>query len=239
MNALKAGLRLTLAPRFHTAVAWTERLRINSGSERRNGVVVPRTDWRLPTEAELELLLTTDDPATVRGFPPEALSLLGIPEHLRREWWDRAGPEIAEGSFAGPGSQRFAASLRAYFEFKHWPLPPAAACDVVLSQPGQPLLQFATPGGGRIDCLINLGDEAAELHFVNLLPSDCQDVLDVRGQIQPDWQDRFFERLPDYPLVRMQLLVGEGIRLPDCELLCNGSTEGKTDLDVMLVIRGG
>jgi hypothetical protein len=249
MNALAVGLRLGVAPRFHSPVAWDERLRVNSGTQRLGGLVLPRPDWRAPTLAGLQLLLAGDDAATAKGFLTEGLTLLGIPEHLRRAWWEAAAPEITEGNAAGPGSQAFTRALAAFLGFKGWPFPPAAACELILSDTGRPSTRLdpATGAPAGLGLLLdapdwgvlNLGDEVAALHFVNLSPARC---LELQGptvhaaEASAAW---FFERWPDYPLVRHQLWPGEGVRLPEGGLFWDGGTVGKSDVDVLLVVRGG
>jgi hypothetical protein len=248
MKALAAGFRFYLAPRFHSPQAWTERLRLNSGTERCQGCYLPRADWRPPTPTELELLLASEDSATAHGFATEGLTLFGIPEHLRREWWERAGPEIVEGKAAGPGSEAFIRALGAFFEFKRWSFPAAAACDLIISETGQPSTQLDPATGAPCGLglrtrapvwgVLNLGDEVTGLHLVNLPPARCWELLGPAGQRTEAGPGRFFEQAPDYPLVRIQLWPGEGLRLPDEGLVWDGSTVGKSDLDVLLRVRG-
>lgn len=67
---LQAGFSFCIAPRFHSRLAWQERLRVNTGVEGDGRRFYPRDDWQLPSPAELALLV--DDPAQMRG-PTEAL----------------------------------------------------------------------------------------------------------------------------------------------------------------------
>jgi hypothetical protein len=249
MNELAAGFRLSVAPRFHSPVAWSDRLRINSGTQWLGGVFIARPAWRAPSPAELQRLLAPDEAATDQDFSNEGLTLFGIPEHLRRTWWDTAAQEVAEGNAAGPGSQAFTRALGEFLAYKGWPFPLAAACDLILSETGQPSTRLdpatGNPGGlavvpaAPVWGVLNLGDEATALHFVNLSLAQCRELLRPGGQLADVRPARFFEQFPDYPLVRLQLEPGEAVRFPGGGLFWDSSTVGKDDLDVLLIVRSG
>src|SRR5262245_43232885 len=101
---LQAGFSFCIAPRFHSRLAWADRIQLNSGVEGATHRFYPCSDWRSPSPAELALLV--DAPAQVRGSAEETLSplqtgVLVIPAHLRAAWWTMIEQfEVSSGDLA-------------------------------------------------------------------------------------------------------------------------------------------
>jgi hypothetical protein len=47
----------------------------------------------------------------------------------------------------------------------------------------------------------------------------------------------FLVRFPDYPLVRLVLDPGEGVWLPDADVIYDDDCSGKQDIDVWLILK--
>ena len=243
---LHRGIALGLAPRFQSALAWSDRLQLNGGVEARAGHVYPRCDWRRPSPHELGLLLAAD---------PVQMGLLNLPAHVRGEWW-----AIAEGAGGLPGDdaryRAFVDGVLAFLRFKDVPLPDRCRVDVHVSRPGQPStrwdpvagcpggLAFGARGGDpaldEVASVINLGDEFTHLVFLNLAPPAMAGMAGLPWPAGtapgPDLLERFFAALPTYPLVRVQLEPGDGLWLPPRGIAHDVSTLDKREVDVALTI---
>jgi hypothetical protein len=194
---LQPGCRLIVAPSFHIPVNWSERVRLGSG-----------TDWRVPDDAELGLLV--GDPAllTARDLP-ECLCLFRLPRHLHEAWW-RLVEQTTQDQSRLEGFDAFAVEVARFLAFKDLPLPEGAAFELLVSRPGQ-----ASTGWQRSPRLwggINLGDEPTSLVYRN--PS-C----------------------PDHLLARLRIEPGEGFRGPAGGLLADGCSLDRQQPDMMLLIR--
>ncbi len=195
-----------------------------------------------------------------RILGPSEAALLAIPARLRAAWWDQAERMTTAVSGDRDAFDRFAAALLEFLRFKRLPLPALCRVEVTVSKPGQPgtridpvtggLAGLALPAassatpGGRTVAAINLGDEATHLVLLNL-PHDTMRALRARhGQpcaaaLPPaELAARFFDALPTYPLTRLRLEAGEGLWLPAADVICDGWTNEKVDIDVVLTIRG-
>jgi hypothetical protein len=261
---LEPGFALTVAPRFHLPGAWPDRLRVNSGVEARGEHFFPRADWRLPAPEELALLTDEGTPAAPDGFRREALSLLHVPGHLRRRWWDLAA---RQGDPAGIDAKAFQAFLRDFVDFcrfKGLPLLPTCAFDVVVTAPGREStrvdgaagclagLGFDLPsncpvppaeGKPRVLGAVNLGDEATSLVLVNLSAARLLDRLRTEqgaAGVCPTLGElarQFLASFPAYPLVRVLLWPGDGYWLPEGGVITDGYTVDKQEPDVLLLVR--
>jgi hypothetical protein len=258
---LQAGFSFSLFPRFYSRLPWQERLRINSGVEGDGRRFYPRDDWRPLSSTELAVLV--DDPARLRG-PAEAtlsssqVGVLGIPTHIRAAWWAVVEEaEVLDGKLEG--YETFVAMLSEFLRFKHVPLPAHCVFEVVASRPGQrsTRVSFMTgePAGlgfseietaesfGRLLGIINLGDEATHIVLLNLPLRDMRALLAGQEQTASttmsalDLLTRFFTTLPTYPLVGVRLDSGDGLWLPEGGMVYDGNTQGKKEIDLVLLIR--
>ncbi|HEY6419234.1 MAG TPA: hypothetical protein VIX59_09540 [Candidatus Binataceae bacterium] len=198
---LEAGVRIRVAPRFHARLAWQDRILLNSGVSASGPAFFPRHDWRPASALEAAMLID----ASVSGQSTEALTLLGIPAHLRAKWWSLAGQQ--EDSPSGAefhGLDEFARELAAYASFKRWQLPSDCKLQVIASRPGQSSTRvdtasselqgldfncapFATPGAQeaanspRAIAGFNLGDEATSLVWLNLSTAQVRERVGYSG----------------------------------------------------------
>jgi hypothetical protein len=204
---LEAGCRFCDAPRFHPAVEWADRLRLNCGVVRAGDHLVPEGTWRPPTEAELALLLAPGEAGD--GAWEQHVCVFAVPEHLRSSWWDR----VAAAGDGPPDLAPFARAFSDFAQFKKMPLPARCSFDLVVTPPGRPAATGPFVAG------VNLGDERTSLILLNRPPTL-----------------RFFVDFPRYPLVRLDLGPGEGVRLPPDGVVLERCPSDK-DVDVWLAIR--
>jgi len=263
---LQPGCRFVVAPHFHLAADWHQRLLVGAGVEETDGCFFPLRSWRPPTPDELPLLArTSGGPAS-----PEELEagvcLFQLPGHLRAEWWkllSRAAGMIGDGRL--PGFETFVSQVGEFLAFKRLPVPEGARCDAVVSNPGQRFVRWEResnrPGGllgnlapwapwpyaeeyrwPRLWGGINLGDEETSVVLINLPCRQLDALLRRRFPDQPppatvgELAGRFLRSCSDYPPVRLILGPGEGCRLPQDGLLLDGYLGGKQETDVLLVI---
>jgi hypothetical protein len=204
---LKIGYRFCNAPRFHTAVAWPQRLRLGGGV-RAGDRIVPEGTWWPPTDAELALLVAAGE-AGEQAWE-EQVCVFAVPEHLRSLWWD-----LVAATEGPPDVAPLARAFADFAQFKRMPLPPRCSFDVVVTPPGQPA------AAGTFVAGVNLGDQQTSL------------ILRTRPPTI-----RFLADFPTYPLVRLDLGPGEGVRLPPGAVVLDRCPSDR-DVDVWLAIRGG
>jgi hypothetical protein len=231
MTSLLSGIHVIAAPRFHIEAAWPERLSLNSGIAFDDRHVYPRTDWRPPSQAELDLLTTSS------VDPKDAIQLFSIPDRLRTQWWLLAAESSSEVSLEGPAFRKFANDVHEYLHFKQLPLSSECAFEMILTAPGQPSTQLDAGGlleqpatvllGG-----INFSDEAASVIFLNLHRSS-----ETSPAANDEQQRSLLLENRDYPLTRMKLQPGEGYWLPRQPIIMDRDTWGRTEIDVHLAIR--
>ena len=316
---LRAGFLFCVAPRFHSRLAWPERLRINGGIQCAAGRFYPRGDWRQPNAEELALLLgspgttacTSGAPDAI--LPPTQAALFTIPPHVRAAWWavadglrpasfrrgrsplgryavpsqasdsdaacsqspprslsDLAAPSdqqerpIEKTLAAGPtmeGYGDFVAGLIEFLRFKRLPLPEHCQFEVVATRPGQLSTRLDPTAGAlagldfrcaraaevhparRLVAMINLGDEASHVVLLNLPPPAMAVMLAVEGRTATAHPSAaalcaaFFASLPEYPLVQVRLDPGDGLWLPDGPVVCDGYTQEKREIDIVMNIQ--
>jgi hypothetical protein len=240
---LRPGIVLGVAPRFHARSGWAERLRLNGGVERAHARFHPRRDWR-PLAPEELAQLVDDAPA---GADPLRASLLVVPAWLRAAWWDQVDRA---------GYERFASELLGFLRFKALPLPALCEVRVTVSRPGQTGTRLdpttgdlsglapapSVPGAADV-AAVNLGDEATHVVLLNLPPATMGQMVCGRAGSSPtlplvDLVPWFFEARSAYPLVRIRLDPGEGLWFPAGDVVHDGWTCEKRELDVVLTICG-
>jgi hypothetical protein len=238
---LRAGITLGVAPQFHARSGWTERLRLNGGVERVGARFQPRRDWRPLAPDEVTQLVDEEPPAAA----PLRTSLFVLPAWLRAAWWD----QVDQTSY-----ERFARELLGFLRFKALPLPALCEVRVTVSRPGQTGTRSnpttgdlsglaptpSMPGAAEV-AAINLGDEATHVVLLNLPPGAMAGLLGADiAPVLPlaELVPRFFEARAAYPLVRIRLDPGEGLWLPAEDVIHDGWTCEKRDLDIVLTIAG-
>jgi hypothetical protein len=210
---LQPGYRLAAAPHFHLGEDWARRLALGTGLERTAAGLVPRLPWRPAGDDELALLLLDPASPTAREELPDCLCLFVVPGHLRSAFWSLLAEAQEGGEVPADGFDAFVGEMARFLAFKQIPAPAGGVFDLVVSQPGQPAALAVAPVWG----LVNLGDDAAAVVFVNL-PAGGPPSL-------------------DYPPVRVELGPGEGLRLPRGAVLAGSEGLGRELPCVWLVVR--
>jgi hypothetical protein len=135
---------VTIAPHFHLAGAWADRLLIADG-----------VNWRAPQDAELADLAPEATPEHLAS----CACLFSVPAHLRSSFWamlEKQG-SADDGDFVG-----FSAEVARFLAFKMMPAPEGAVFELVLRMPGG---EF---NSGGLWAIMNLGDEPALLAWPEL-----------------------------------------------------------------------
>jgi hypothetical protein len=223
--------RFSIAPRFASPLAWAARLQVGRRDERSQQPDSTMPNWHPVSEAESALLVAdeTNDASWRRD-----VCLFAIPEHLRAKWWELAARQIETLPARIDGMEPFARAVLEFAQFKRVPLPRQCAFDVTLSSPlDEPTTPIAavdfnpssvaerTSANSPMMARINLGDERTALIFLNAARLNS----DVESQSA------------DGPLVRLILDPGEGVWLPNRDVVCTVDHTGKTDLDVWLILK--
>ena len=237
MASLQPGLRVGDAAHFRNLRAWCGRLFVNSGTVVDGGRIWPRNDWRSLTDPELALVTTADLESA------DALRIFNIPGRLHKEWWECAARQDWESERTGITFNQFGGELVDYLQFKRLPLPSFCAFEIVISAPEQASTRPEMAGlaaelpyqGSR--AVINLSDQESALIVLNLGEKQLSGTL-PGGSFYPRVRT-FLSANPDYPLLRISLLPGEGVWLPPVPVAFDGDTRGRTEVDVQFVLRAG
>jgi hypothetical protein len=191
------GYRIRHAARYHSRLTIAERVQVLDAGR-----------WR-PADAT-ELAEGADDGVAAA----REVSVIAIPRHLLRRWWDLA--ESRDGDLAGisPGFERYAREVAEYFNYKRWELPARAVLEVVAaaSDGDAAALQPSRPthfrgGVGMLIACINLGDDKLAI------------VLGAESA-----------------QIRVMLEPGEGVMLPASGILWNRSAPAEGELAITLLI---
>jgi hypothetical protein len=209
---LLPGLRLVVAPHFHASSDWSQRLSLGAGVEPTAEGLFPRPPWRPAHEDELAMLVLDPAGPTARQELPGCLCLFVVPGHLRSAFWDLLAQAQERGEISPDGFSAFVAEIGRFLAFKQLPAPAGAVFDLVVNHPAQP--QSLAPAS--LWGLINLGEEAASVVFLNIRQSE------IPGS--------------DYPPVRFDLASGEGVRLP-VGVVLGSEHSGAEQPEVLLLIR--
>jgi hypothetical protein len=197
MNA-GPSCRLTVAPRFHVQRDWSRRLALGA-------------PWRPPTDGERAGLVR--EAALGEDGSCEDVLLFGLPRHLLAQWHELLERAAASAVEVLEGFDAFAERVGSFLAFKGLPVPADAACEVLVSAPGQESVSWdGADAPARLWGGVNLGDEADAVVFANLPHRDA-------------------------PPVRLLLGPGEGFRLPERGLLVRGCTVDRPEPSLLLLIR--
>jgi hypothetical protein len=209
---LRPGFRLAVAPHFHLAIDWPERLALGAEVEQTAEGLVAGPPWRAPIAEELAALILDPAPPISCGELDLCLCLLVLPAHLRSAFWELLAQATEPGTLPFEGFNAFAAEIALFLAFKGLPVPDGVVLDLVVNRPG-PVTHL-----GNADWwgLINLGEDAASVVFLNVQAGGVP--------------------IAACPPVRLQLEPGEGIRIPAGMLLGTGGVE-RDQPDVLLLIR--
>src|SRR5215470_5565672 len=127
---LSPGLTFCVAPRFHCAGDWADRLRLSGGLVRSAAVIHPRDEWRAPAEAELRILVAGE---RAPPSPHPVVQLFAIPAALRSRWWELAERDEGSGSSL-PGYDGLIEDLVEFLRFKRLPVPARCSAATVVSR---------------------------------------------------------------------------------------------------------
>ena len=257
-DAAKPCYRFAVAPRFSMPGAFDGRFERNGGVHRDGDRVWPLADWRVLPATEVTSLVSG-----VSGrdaiLPPTHLGLLKVPDHLRAGWWAEAERSGGVTPAAGAHFEGIFSKVVDFLRFKRLPLPERVALKVAVSVPGLSSTRVATAGGpqglsfgdaadtaeaggGKPVACINFGDEGAYVVLLDLPPAAMATRLEAAGVALPQGLApaalvrRYFEAFPQQPLLRLRLEPGEGLWLSPLGVVHDGWTDGKLDLDVMLLV---
>jgi len=147
-----------------------------------------------------------------QGRPAGDVSVIAIPRHLLKRWWNLAESGDGDPARMNRGFESYAREIAEYFSYKSWALPTdavmeAVLCDDVSSTPRPSRATRFSRGVGTLLAVINLGDENLRI------------VLGAESA-----------------QVRVILEPGEGVMLPACGVLWNLATLPGSDLAVTMLI---
>lgn len=97
-------------------------------------------------------------------------------------------------------------------------------------------------GSSQSLAYINLGDESSTLVVINLTIKRILELLGSPGTIATDdmlsygvaLAHLFLSTFPDYPVLKLMLMPGEGLIIPARRIIHDGSTLGKVEPDILL-----
>ena len=93
---------------------------------------------------------------------------------------------------------------------------------------------------GTLRGWINLGDKPSSFVIANLAAPRMAAMIPATPAPPPGDATgigrRFLAAFPDYPLIRITVTPGEGLLLPAAEIVCDGCTPGRSEIDVTLMI---
>jgi len=260
---LETGYRFCMAPRFANGLAWNERLQVDDGMTRAEPGLPPERSWHPASESERSVLVASETSADAWR---KDVCLFAIPEHLRAKWWQMAARQVEKLPAGLDGMEPFARAIADFAQFKGVPLPPQCAFEVTLTSPADPpgstsagaieattagdVLQRSRRAGAvapsaPVIARVNLGDERTALIFLNLRGSRITEMVNDQRESRKaaiateegDPVCSFLAHFPDYPLVRLFLDPGEGVWLPDADVIYADDRSGKQDIDVWLVLK--
>ncbi len=149
-----------------------------------------------------------DEPATMCADNGD-VSVIGIPRHLLKRWWDMAERHAADAEF-----KSYSLEIAQYFQYKNWSIPSVNVLMSVVAaggkrdealMPSHPM-RFAE-GVGTLIAAINLDDENAAIAVGT-------ETAKIRVILEP----------------------GEGLTFPASGVMWNRSVLGDSDLAVTLLI---
>ena len=126
---LLAGCPLVVAPFFHLAIDWRQRLLVGAGIDRVAQGHLARGPWRPPDERELGFLA----PAQALPNAEDCLCVFNLPKHLLSVWWRilEQSHDAAVGRLEG--FDGFVAKVAEFLAFKNLALPGGAVFELLVS----------------------------------------------------------------------------------------------------------
>jgi len=233
----------------------------------RGGAVVPREPWRPPGPAEMALLAgegQPTDPGTWISLVSVPRSYLDRCRTLRdasrrsQQTWEQANAYVSEHA-------DMEAMVRFGGQFSTDQEKIVLQKGVRANSPGLPTVTmdggsgrliglhvdnwFNTPLAARNEApnrvALNLGSQDRYLLFVNLpllriweLVHDVPRAGRAEPRLKADLLDRFWQRFPSYPAVRLRIGPGESYVAPTENIAHDGSTLGMGTWDVYLTVLG-
>jgi hypothetical protein len=181
-------LRICNAARYQGRMTLAERIE-----------VFDATGWRSAEADELASMCADDGD----------VSVIGIPRHLLKRWWDMAERQTTDAEF-----KSYSLEIAQYFQYKNWSIPTVNVLMSVVAAggkrdealvPSHPM-RFAE-GVGTLNAANNLDDENAAIAVGT-------ETAKIRVILEP----------------------GEGLTFPASGVLWNRSVLGDSDLAVTLLI---
>src|SRR5271156_2462450 len=137
------------------------------------------------------------------------VSVIGIPRHLLKRWWD-----IAERNDADAEFKLYSLEIAQYFQYKNWSIP---SVNVLMS--------VVAAGGNRDEALV----PSHPMRFV-------EGVGTLFAAVNLDDENAAIAVGAESAKVRVMLEPGEGLTFPATGVLWNRSVLGDSDLAVTLLI---
>ncbi|HMD04235.1 MAG TPA: hypothetical protein VKG68_03105 [Candidatus Binatus sp.] len=137
------------------------------------------------------------------------LSVIGIPRHLLKRWWDMAERDATDAEF-----KSYSLEIAQYFQYKNWSIPTVNV-----------LMSVVAAGGKRDEALV----PSHPMRF-------AEGVGTLIAAINLDDENAVIAAGTESAKIRVILEPGEGLTFPASGVLWNRSVLGDSDLAVTLLI---
>ena len=137
------------------------------------------------------------------------VSVIGIPRHLLKRWWDMAERNATDAEF-----KSYSLEIAQYFRYKNWSIPTVNV-----------LMSVVAAGGNRDDALM----PSHPMRF-------AEGVGTLIAAVNLDDENAAIALGTESAKIRVILEPGEGLTFPAAGVLWNRSVIGNSDLAVTLLI---
>ncbi len=137
------------------------------------------------------------------------VSVIGIPRHLLKRWWDMAERHATDAEF-----KNYSLEIAQYFQYKNWSIPTVNV-----------LMSVVAAGGNRDEALV----PSHPMRF-------AEGVGTLIAAINLDDENAAIAVGAETAKIRVILEPGEGVTFPASGVLWNRSVLGESDLAVTLLI---
>jgi hypothetical protein len=180
--------RICNAARYQGRMTLAERLQIFEAA-----------GWRSPHTDELAAMSSDNGD----------VSVIGLPRHLLKRWWDMAERDATDAEF-----KLYSLEIAQYFQYKNWSIP---SVNVLMS--------VVAAGGNRDEALV----PSHPMRF-------AEGVGTLLAAINLDDENAAIAVGTETAKIRVILEPGEGLTFPASGVLWNRSVLGNSDLAVTLLI---